>query len=201
MRNLLSILLLTLSTSLYSQCAIDTLTFPIGAYPGCFPSTFPSQIVSCENGQTWAVSQVLQFEATDLPVTIQMTTLGLPAPIYGLLLDECGSVIWNTNQTCLTVEPMSSTGLANQLIYTIDFQLNPGIYYWATYIPEGIIGCYLVSIGTFGFLALPPEGEEPIVDELVEDGELPDGKYFQEGFGFFVVRRGVKYNMYGIEIQ
>jgi len=68
-------------------------------------------------------------------------------------------------------------------------------------VPEGSVGCYLVSIGTFGFLSLPPEGEKPIVDELVEDGELPDGKYFQEGFGFFVVRRGVKYNMYGIEIQ
>jgi len=97
MHNLLFILLLTLSTSLYSQCAIDTLVFPIGAYSGCFPSTFPPQTASCENGQTWVVSQVLQFEATDLPVTIQMTSLGLPAPIYGLLLNNCGDVIWDTN--------------------------------------------------------------------------------------------------------
>jgi hypothetical protein len=201
MKNLLSILLLTLSTSLYSQCAIDTLVFPIGVYPGCFPSAFSPQTVSCENGQTWTVSQILQFEVTDLPVTIQMTSLGLPAPIYGLLLDECGNVIWDTNWTCLTVEPMSATGLTNQLIYTIDFQLDPGTYYWATYVPEGSVGCYLVSIGTVGFLSLPPEGEEPIIDELIEDGKLPDGKYFQEGFGFFIVRRGIKYNMYGIEIQ
>ena len=201
MRNLLSILLLALSTSLYSQCAIDALVFPIGAYPGCFPSTFPAQTVSCESGQTWTVSQILQFEATGLPVTIQMTTLGLPAAIYGLLLDECGNVIWNTNQTCLTVQPISSTGLTTQLIYTIDFELDPGTYYWATYVPVGIVGCYLVSIGTFGFLALPPAGEEPIMYELVEDGELPDGKYFQEGVGFYIIRRGIKYNLYGLEIQ
>jgi hypothetical protein len=59
---------------------------------------------------------------------------------------------------------MSATGLTYQLIYPIDFQLDPGTYYWATYVPEGSVGCYVVSIGTVGFLSLPPEGAEPIID-------------------------------------
>ena len=201
MKKILAILLILISYMSYSQCAIDTLAFPNGAYLGCFPSQFTTQLVSCENGQTWTVSQILQFESTGLPVTVQMTSLTLPAPIQGLLLDDCGNVIWNTDQTCLSVNPISATGLTNQLIYTIDFQLPAGIYYWATHVPAGNLGCYLVSIGTFSVLALPLPEQDNTMDELIDDMQLPDGKYFQAGIGFYIIRRGIKYNLYGLEIQ
>ena len=179
---------------------MDTLTHPIGTFVNCFPTPLPLQTVSC-GAQTWDVAQIIQFEATTMPVTIQMTPTSLPPPIQGLLLDDCGDVIWNTDETCLTVEPFNEAGLSTQWFYTLDFQLDPGTYYWATYVPPGeFTGCYLVLIGTFGFLSLPPDlVEEP--DMIPDTPVISDGKYFQEGFGLFIVHRGIKYNMYGMEIQ
>lgn len=158
MKKFLAILLVLISYVSYSQCAIDTIFYPVGSYSGCFPSQFPTQTVTC-GMNSWEVSQIIQFEATSLPVTIQMTPLSFPSPVLGgLLLDDCGNVIWDSMGECFSVLPFNTAGLPTNSFYTLDFQLPPGTYYWATYIPSPTpTGCYYVLIGTFGVLGLDIE--------------------------------------------